>query len=147
MTIKTTGVGNSTAQHSENVAADKTVNSSSNQSTETGEVSKAVLEVWNKLSASLVRDPESHWQVALRNADELSREVCGKDLPADLRRDLLLNLKLLEQTLSKLRISPTSDIPDPQACIKNHMAVMKLNVVTDADDMKKFANLKAGSAS
>lgn len=71
MTIKTTGVGNSTAQHSENVAADKTVNSSSNQSTETGEVSKAVLEVWNKLSASLVRDPESHWQVALRNADEL----------------------------------------------------------------------------
>jgi hypothetical protein len=105
-------------------------------------ISKAALAIWNKLSADLVKNPEANWNQALSTAEELARSVCGQDLAADLQADLLGNFKLLEQTLSGLKIMPTEDHPDPASYIKNRLLVLKLNIVTDSEDLRKLQSLK-----
>ena len=114
---------------------------SGRSASETG-VSKAALAIWNKLSANLVKNPEASWNQALNTAEELARSVCGQDLAADLCADLLGNFKLLEQTLSGLKITPTDDHPDPVSYIKNRLLVLKLNIVTDSEDLRKLQSLK-----
>jgi hypothetical protein len=105
-------------------------------------ISNAALAIWNKLSADLEKNPEANWNQALSTAEELARSVCGQDLAADLQADLLGNFKLLEETLSGLKIMPTDDHPDPASYIKNRLLVFKLNIVTDSEDLRKLQTLK-----
>jgi len=99
-----------------------------------------------KLSADLKQNPALYWQNALSTADELARSVCGQDLSLDLQADLLGNFKLLDQTLSELKIPSSDDLPDPHAFIKNRLAVLKLNIVTDAEDLRKLHSLSTHSS-
>lgn len=109
-------------------------------------VSKAALAIWGKLSENLVSDPAANWGNALSNAQELARSVCGQDLPPDLQADLLGNFKLLEQTLGGLNITPSESHPNPQAHIKDQFLAFKLNIVTDAQDLKKLESIRAGQS-
>lgn len=147
MPASSSGVGNSPSFPPQSVVAESTVKSPSSAKAmgESG-LSKAALAIWNKLSADLKQNPELHWQNALSNADELARSVCGQNLAPDLQADLLGNLKLLEQTLSGLKIPSSGDLPDPHAFIKNRLAVLKLNIVTDAEDLRKLDSLTTHSS-
>lgn len=137
------GAGNSSSSSSPHIVAESAASSpASERSAGRGGVSNAVLVIWNKLSASLVEDPASNWNLALSTADELARSVCGQDLEDEFRADLLGNFKLLEQTLSGLKITPSDHCPDPHAHIKNTLSVLKLNIVTDAEDLRKLQSLR-----
>lgn len=109
-------------------------------------VSKAALAIWGKLSENLVSDPSANWGNALSNAQELARSVCGQDLPPDLQADLLGNFKLLEQTLGGLNITSSESHPDPQAHIKDQFLAFKLNIVTDANDVRNLEGIRAGQS-
>ncbi|WP_334118216.1 hypothetical protein [Limnobacter sp.] len=143
MPASPSGVGGSPSSPPQNVVAQSAARlPSGRRSVGEGGVSKAALVIWNKLSASLAHDPAANWNNALNTADELARSVCGQDLPKDLQADLLGNFKLLEQTLSGLKITPTDDHPDPHAYIKNRLSVFKLNIVTDSENLRKLHSLK-----
>jgi hypothetical protein len=140
MPASPSGVGNSTSLPPQSVVPPSTAK------LPPGQASKAALVLWKKLSASLADNPSAHWNQALGTADELARSVCGQNLPSDLQADLLGNFKLLEQTLSELKIPSSDDLPDPHAFIKNRLAVLKLNIVTDAEDLTKLHSLSTHSS-
>ena len=140
-------VGNSSSLPPQSVAAEIAASSSlGHGAMGEGGVSKTALAIWKKLSESLAENPSAHWNEALKTADELARSVCGQNLAMDLQADLLGNFKLLEQTLSKLKILPSEEFPDPQAFIKTRLAVLKLNIVTDAEDLRKLQSLSTHSS-
>ena len=140
------GVEGSSSLPPQSVAAEVAASSPSGQgSVGEGGVSKAALGIWKKLSANLAENPSANWNEALSTADELARSVCGQDLALDLLADLLGNFKLLEQTLSGLKIAPTDDQPDPHAFISNRLAILKLSIVTDARDLRKLQSLRTNS--
>ncbi|MEW6204241.1 MAG: hypothetical protein AB1516_02860 [Pseudomonadota bacterium] len=140
-------VRNSPALPSQNVVAPNTAKPFQNEGpANTAGVSKAALALWKKLSASLADNPSAHWNQALSTADELARSVCGQNLPMDLQADLLGNFNLLEQTLSELKIPSSDELPDPQAFIKTRLTVMRLSIVTDAEDLRRLQSLRTHSS-
>ncbi len=147
MPASPSGVGNSPSLPPQSIVAESAAKSPSRAKTVgEGGLSKAASAIWKKLSADLKQNPALHWQNALSTADELARSVCGQDLSLDLQADLLGNFKLLEQTLSELKIPSSDDLPDPHAFIKNRLAVLKLNIVTDAEDLRKLHSLSTHSS-
>jgi len=144
MSASPSGAGNSSSLPPPNVVTESAASRRSNQgSVGKGGVPKAVLAIWNKLSASLIADPSANWNHALNTAEELALSVCGQNLDAELQADLLANFRLLEQTLSGLKIKPTDEHPNPHCFIKDRLAVLKLNIVADAQDLKKLQDLIA----
>lgn len=140
------GVGSSPSLPSQRVVAESSANLPSGEnSLGDGGVSKAALTIWKKLSSELETNSETNWNQALDTADELARSVCGQNLAEDLRADLLGNFKLLEQSMRGLKITPTDDCPDPHTYIKNRLSVLKLNIVTDAEDFRKLQSLRSNS--
>lgn len=144
MPPSTSGVGNSPSLPSQRGVAESSANlPSGDKSVGNVGVSKVALAIWKKLSSELEKTPETNWHLALDTADELARSVCGQNLAADLRADLLGNYKLLEQSMSGLKIAPTADCPDPHAYIKNMLLVQRLSIVTDAEDLRKVQSLRS----
>lgn len=142
MSVSPSGVGNSSSLPPPSRIAESTASPPLNQrSVGDSGVSKAALAIWNKLSASLNADPAANWRQALDTAEELALSVCGQDLAADLQADLLGNFRLLEQTLSGLKITSTNDHPDPHTFISNRLSLLKLNIVADAQDLRKLQSL------
>ncbi len=147
MSVSPSGVGNSPPPTPQSIVASNAAKSfQSEASANTDGVSKAALALWKKFSASLADNPSAHWKQALSNADELARSVCGQNLAADLQADLLGNFKLLEHTLSELKIPPSDELPDPLAFIKTRLAVLQLNIVTNAEDLRKLHSLSTHSS-
>ena len=101
-------------------------------------VRATVQDLWDKMSQSLVNDPELHWENALSNASDLARSVCGKDLPADLEADLIGNIALLEKTLIDLKITSSETDKKLLSC--------KLNIVADSKHLKELEEMAAKSA-
>lgn len=142
MSVSPSGEGNSPPPTPQSIVASNAAKSfQSEASANTDGVSKAALALWKKFSASLADNPSAHWKQALSNADELARSVCGQNLAADLQADLLGNFKLLEHTLSGLKITSTNDHPDPHTFISNRLSLLKLNIVADAQDLRKLQSL------
>lgn len=143
MPASSSRVGNSPSLPPQSVVAESTGKSfSSAKSMGESRLSKATSAIWNKLSADLKQNPALHWQNALSTADELTRSVCGQDLPEDFQTDLIGNLNLLEKTLLGLKIRSADGLPVPALHLKELLSVLKLNVVTTSKQLQTLHSLK-----
>lgn len=99
-------------------------------------ISKTGEKLWKKLSADLRKNPASNFEFALADALSFSKSLVGKDIPQDLRDDILATFEMLEKTLLESKIGPEEKRNEIASKIQNDLLVCRFDVKTKPEDLE-----------